>query len=174
MILETPRLRLRHLCLDEADIQGILAIFGDPVAMLYFPRTYLREDVEEFIQRQLCRYAKDGFGLWAVVLKSTGQVIGDCGLAHQLLNDVEEVEVGYHINRSYQRQGYATEAARGCLELGFGQLGLSRLISMIRPENEPSRRVAEKNGMTVEAEVFWHGYVHLVYSINCSSCRGAV
>ena len=164
-ILETPRLRLRHLRLDETDIPAILAIFGDPVAMEFFPRIYDRTDVEQFIGRQLHRYANDGFGLWAVVLSSNGQVIGDCGLARQLVNDVDEVEVGYHINRSYQRQGYATEAALGCMQFGFGKLGFSRLISMIRPENVPSRRVAEKNGMTVEAELFWQGYLHLLYSI---------
>ena len=170
-VLETPRLRLRHLRLNEPDIEAISAIFGDPVAMQFFPSTYNRIDVEEFIQRQLNRYAADGYGLWAVTLKTTGQIIGDCGLARQLVNDTEEVEVGYHINRSFQKQGYATEAALGCMKLGFDQLGLTRLISMIRPENVPSRRVAEKNGMTVEAELFWHGYLHLLYSINRSASR---
>ena len=165
-VIETPRLRLRLLRLDETDIEAISAIFGDPVAMQYFPRTYSRIDVEEFIQRQLHRYATAGHGLWAVTLTTTGQVIGDCGLAIQQVNDIEEVEVGYHINRSFQKQGYATEAAIGCMKLAFDQLGISRLISMIRPENVPSRRVAEKNGMTVEAELFWHDYVHLLYSIN--------
>jgi RimJ/RimL family protein N-acetyltransferase len=89
------------------------------------------------------------------------------------VNDIEEVEVGYHINRSFQIQGYATEAAIGCMTLAFDLLGISRLISMIRPENVPSRRVAEKNGMTVEAELFWHEYVHLLYSINRSPSRGS-
>jgi ribosomal-protein-alanine N-acetyltransferase len=152
-VLETPRLRLRHLRLDETDIEAISAIFGDPVAMQFFPSTYNRIAVEEFIQRQLNRYATDGYGLWAVTLKTSGQVIGDCGLARQLVNESEEVEVGYHVNRKFQRQGYATEAALGCMNLAFEQLGLLRLISMIRPENLPSRRVAEKNGMTVEAEL---------------------
>jgi RimJ/RimL family protein N-acetyltransferase len=101
-VLETPRLQLRHLRLDETDIEAISAIFGDPVAMQFFPRTYSRIDVEEFIQRQLHRYGADGYGLWAVTLKTTGQVIGDCGLARQLVNDNEEVEAGYHINRSFQ------------------------------------------------------------------------
>jgi RimJ/RimL family protein N-acetyltransferase len=157
---------LRHLRFDETDIEAIFAIFGDPIAMRFFPSTYNRIDVEEFIQRQLTRYLTDGYGLWAVTLKTTGQVIGDCGLARQLVNDIEEVEVGYHINRSFQKQGYATEAALGCMKLAFDQLGFSRLISMIRPENVPSRRVAEKNRMTIEGELFWQGYVHLLYSLN--------
>lgn len=165
-ILETPRLRLRNLRLDETDIEAIFAIFDDPIAMRFFPSSYNRKDVEEFIQRQLNRYATDGYGLWAITLKTNGKVIGDCGLARQLVNDIEEVEVGYHVNRIFQKQGYATEAALGCMKLAFGQLGLSRVISMIRPENVPSRRVAEKNGMAVEAELFWHDYVHLLYSIN--------
>jgi ribosomal-protein-alanine N-acetyltransferase len=170
-VLETPRLRLRQLRLDETDIEAISAIFGDPVAMQFFPSTYNRINVEEFIERQLKRYATEGYGLWAITLKTNGQVIGDCGLARQLVNDTQEVEVGYHVNRSFQKEGYATEAALGCMNLAFDQLGLSRLISMIRPENVPSRRVAEKNGMTVEAEVFWHGYMHLLYSINLSASR---
>ena len=168
-VLETPRLQLRHLRLDETDIEAISAIFGDPVAMQFFPRTYSRIDVEEFIQRQLTSVRSGRLRFWAVTLKTTGQVIGDCGLARQLVNDNEQVKVGYHINRSFQKQGYATEAAIGCMKLAFDQLGLSRLISMIRPENVPSRRVAEKNSMTVEAELFWHGCVHLLYSINRSA-----
>jgi RimJ/RimL family protein N-acetyltransferase len=110
-VLETPRLRLRNLRPDEADIESIFAIFGDPVAMQFFPSTYSRIEVKEFIQRQLNRHATDVYGLWAVTLKRDGQIIGDCGLARQLVNDTEEVEVGYHVNRSFQMHGYATEAA---------------------------------------------------------------
>jgi RimJ/RimL family protein N-acetyltransferase len=172
-VLETPRLRLRHLRHDETDIEAISAIFSDPVVTQFFPSTYSRIDVDKFIQRQLNRYAGYGYGLWAVTLKTNGQVIGDCGLVSQVVNDIEEVEVGYHFNRSFQRLGYATEAAIGCMNLAFDQLGLSRLISMIRPENVPSRRVAEKNGMTVKAELFWHGYMHLLYSMNRPASRGA-
>jgi RimJ/RimL family protein N-acetyltransferase len=140
-VLETPRLRLRHLRLDEADIEAISAIFGDPVAMRFFPSTYSRSEVEEFIQRQLNRYATDGYGLWAITLKTNEQVIGDCGLARQLVSDTAEVEVGYHVDRSFQMQGYAIESALGCMKFAFDQLGLSRLVSMVRPENVPSRRV---------------------------------
>ena len=87
------------------------------------------------------------------------------------MDDTEEVEVGYHINRSFQMQGYATDAALGCMKVAFGNFSISRLISMIRPESVPSRRVAEKNGMTVETELLWHGYLHLLYSINRSGSR---
>jgi hypothetical protein len=87
------------------------------------------------------------------------------------VNDIEEVEVGYHINQKFQRQGYAAEAARACMEFAFRELGISRIISMIRPENVPSRRVAEKNGLKPAAELFWHGYVHLLYSTNVCGGR---
>jgi [ribosomal protein S5]-alanine N-acetyltransferase len=115
------------------------------------------------IARAVASYAERGHGLWAMTLKGAEQVIGDCGLIAQEVEGVEETEIGYHIRRDFWGQGLATEAARACRDYGFERLGRSRLISMIRPENFPSRRVAEKNGMRIEREVFWRGFRHYVY-----------
>jgi RimJ/RimL family protein N-acetyltransferase len=145
------------------DTDALLAVLGDAESMRYYPKPFDQEMVEAWVAGQRARYARDGFGLWAMVLKATGEVIGDCGLMVQEVDGVREVEVGYHVCRDQQNQGLATEAARACMEYGFNRLGLTRLISLIRPENLPSRRVAEKNGLTIEKEVDWKGLRHFVY-----------
>lgn len=75
-----------------------------------------------------------------------------------------EIEVGYQVRRDFWNQGYATEAARACMEYAFTKLGARRVISMIRPPNVASRRVAEKNGLVCEKIVFWRGYDHCIYT----------
>ena len=79
---------------------------------------------------------------------------------------MNEVEIGYHTRPDLWGQGLATEAARACRNYGFARLPVERLISLIRPENLPSQRVAEKNRMTVWKEIQWRGLPHLVYAIN--------
>lgn len=93
------------------------------------------------------RYTQHGFGLWALVLKESSELIGDCGLVVQDVEGVEEVEIGYHVRRDWWGQGLATEAAQACRNYGFNQLGFNKLISLIHPANIASRRVAQKNGM---------------------------
>jgi [ribosomal protein S5]-alanine N-acetyltransferase len=97
--------------------------------------------------------------------KSTGELIGDCGIARQEVEDEYLYEIGYHLRRDFWGQGLATEAARACRDWGFEHLKANRLISLIRPENLPSRRVAERNGMTIWKEIDWRGLQHYVYSI---------
>jgi ribosomal-protein-alanine N-acetyltransferase len=163
-ILDTPRLILRELCPDDAD--ALAGVLSDPETMRFYPAPLDRTGVEEWIARNLRRYAKDGHGLWAMVLKSNGELIGDCGLTVQGVDRADEIEIGYHVRRDYWGQGLATEAARACRDFGFARLPVDRLISLIRPENLPSRRVAEKNGMTIWNEVMRAGLPYLVYSIH--------
>jgi [ribosomal protein S5]-alanine N-acetyltransferase len=162
VILETERLRLREITPD--DCADLLAVWGNPEAMRMFPRTLDEDAMREWVDRNLRRYEQDGHGLWAVLLKSEERVVGDCGLVIQEVDGVEELEVGYHFNPSFWARGYATEAARGCIDYARDRLGRGRIISMIRPENLPSRRVAERNGLRIEKEVFWRGYRHYVYA----------
>ncbi len=163
-VLESERLMLRRLRLD--DMAAIFAVIGDPIAMQYFPRTYDRKDAEEWIDRNLRRYADDGHGIYALVLKANGDVIGDCGLAIQQIDGGPELEVGYHLRRDQWGHGYATEAARACIAYAFRELAAEKVISLIRPENLPSRRVAERNGMQVERQVMRSELPHLVYAIS--------
>ncbi len=161
VILETERLLLRELTMDDFD--AMFAIFGDAETMLHYPQAYSQAMLKAAMQRQFTSYAENGYGLWAMILKNENKFIGDCGLLNQEVDGVLEVEVGYHVNRQYWGQGFAPEAARACFEYGFNTLGKKRMISMIRPENLPSRRVAEKNGLRLEKEVFWRDFQHYVY-----------
>jgi len=149
-----------------ADADALALVLSDPVAMRFYPVPYDRAGVEEWIARNIRRYREYGYGLWAMVLKSSGEMIGDCGLTVQDVDGVNEIEIGYHVRRDLWGQGLATEAARGCRDYGFDRLAVDRLISLIRPENLQSRRVAEKNGMSVWKEVQWRGLAHLVYAIH--------
>jgi RimJ/RimL family protein N-acetyltransferase len=162
-ILETKRLILRQIAHDDLD--DLLQIWGDAETLRFFPKTLDRQEMTEWIERNLKRYESYGHGLWAVALKEKQQFVGDCGLVIQEVDGVEELEVGYHFNKHYWGRGLAAEAARGCMEYAFNCLGRRRIISMIRPENVPSRRVAERNGLRSEQHDFWRGYDHYVYTI---------
>ncbi|HEY2115132.1 MAG TPA: GNAT family N-acetyltransferase [Candidatus Angelobacter sp.] len=161
VILETSRLLLREFVPQDAD--ALASVLGDPVAMQYYPAAFDRKSVEEWIGKNIGRYQRDGHGLWATVLKGSGELIGDCGCTLQEVESRNEIEVGYHVRRDLWGNGYATEAAQACMQYAFTRLGATRVISMIRPENLQSRRVAEKNGMTCEKIIFWRGYEHCIY-----------
>jgi len=160
--LETPRLILREMTLEDAPT--LHAVLGDRETMRWYPRALTLEEVQEWIARQILRYGS-GAGLLGMVLKSTGVLIGDCGLVWLDVEGLEEPEIGYHVHRDHWSQGFATEAARAVRSYAFSTLGCGHVISMIRPENLASRRVAEKNGLTVDRVVFWRDYEHCVYRV---------
>jgi ribosomal-protein-alanine N-acetyltransferase len=162
-VLETQRLVLREFQFEDLD--ALATILCDRETMRYYPVSFDRAAVADWIQRNRTRYANDGHGLWAMILKSTRELIGDCGLVTQSVDGVDEIEIGYHVRRDLWNQGYASEAARACRDYGFANLNVDRLISLIRPENHASRRVAEKNGMTIWKEVTKADLLHYVYAI---------
>jgi len=162
-VLETQRLVLREFQFEDLD--ALAAILCDRATMRYYPVSFDKAAVADWIQRNRTRYANDGHGLWAMILKSTRELIGDCGLVRQSVDAVDEIEIGYHVRRDLWNQGYASEAARACRDYGFANLEVDRLISLIRPENLASRRVAEKNGMTIWKEVTKVDLLHYVYAV---------
>lgn len=162
-VLETPHLILREFSADDVD--ALAVVLSDPETMRFYPAPLDQAGVENWIARNRRRYAKDGHGLWAMVSKSSGELIGDCGLTVQDVEGANEIEIGYHMRRDLWGQGFATEAARACRDYGFAHLGVSRLVSIIRTENIPSRRVAEKNGMVIWKEVTRVDLPHVVYAI---------
>ena len=162
-ILETERLRLREFVADDVD--ALFAVLSDAETMRYYPAPLDRAGVAEWIERNRRRYADAGHGLWAMVLKSSSEVVGDCGLTRQTVDGVDEIEIGYHVRRDLWGRGYAPEAAGACRDYGFARLGADRLISLIRPENQSSRRVAEKIGLSLWKEVVWRDLPHCVYVI---------
>lgn len=145
MILETNRLILREFTL--ADLQALHEILSDPESMQHYPNPFTLQQSQSWIAWNLKNYQTYGFGLWAVTLKEDGQFIGDCGITMQLINKQLEPEIGYHINKHYEGQGYATEAAQACRDYAFEVLQLSTIFSYMEPTNRASQRVAEKNGL---------------------------
>jgi RimJ/RimL family protein N-acetyltransferase len=162
-ILETQRLRLREF--TALDANALELILSDPETMRYYPAPYDRAGVEQWIEWNRKRYQEDGVGLWAIELTETAELIGDCGIVLQHVEGDALYEIGYHLRRDFWGRGFATEAAVACRDWGFAHLKAERLISLIRPENLPSRRVAERVGMTLWKEVEWRGFLHCVYSV---------
>ena len=163
VVLGTERLTLRHLTLGDVD--AVFAVIGDPETMKFYPQRFTRQDAVRWVTKSQERYRRDGYGLFAVVLKSNGEVIGTCGLMLQDIEGGPVLEVGYHFRREHWGHGYATESARACMTYAFERLGAEKVVSLILPENVPSRRVAGRNGMTVERQVTFHDLPHLMYSI---------
>lgn len=162
IILETERLYLRQY--RKEDIHTLYSIFSDAETMEYYPAPFNLEQTQNWVKKNQERYQEDGYGLWGVCLKKTNELIGDCGLVKQIVDGRTEVEIGYHINKKYWLNGFATEAAKGCKEYGFYQLGLNKLISIIDPRNVPSIRVADKIGFTKEKESFIFDKNHYIYA----------
>lgn len=141
----TPRLRFREMIAD--DLAVIADLLGDPEVMAYYPAPKSRAESADWIARMRERYETHGHALW-IIETHGGEFVGDCGITWQSVNDAPVLEVGYHVRRSMQRQGLATEAARACVELVAQQLAPTLLTAIIHPDNAASRRVAEHLGMT--------------------------
>lgn len=146
-ILETPRLLLRRM--TEADEDNLRRTLQDKDAMYAYEGAFSDEEVRSWLRRQLQRYEEYGFGLWAVILKDTGEFIGQCGVTMQAVEDELVPEVGYLFERAHWHHGYATEAARACRDYAFDVLGFDEVYSIIRDTNLASQGVARRNGMTV-------------------------
>lgn len=167
MILETKRLILRQL--TYADHAAWAAVLGDPQVMYAYEHGFSEDEVRQWLDRQQERYQKYGFGLWAAVEKSSGELIGDCGITMQEWNGREVPEIGYHLRRDKWRRGFASEAAIACREYAFQPLGFPEVFSIIRDNNFPSQHVALRNGMTVRGSFikYYRGISmpHLVFSV---------
>ena len=150
MQIETQRLLLRELTPDDFD--ALYEIFSDPETMRHYPKPFDREKVRYWIEWNMENYAVFGFGLWAVVLKETGQMIGDCGITMQNIHGKIKPEIGYHIHKDHQRRGYASEAAIACRDYIFRNTPFQTIYSYMKYTNEGSWRTAMKNGMALVEE----------------------
>lgn len=148
--METKRLILREMTHD--DFEALYAVLADSDIMEHYPYTFDEARVRRWIAKNIERYQQDGFGLWAVVLKQTGEMIGDCGITMQKIHGQMLPEIGYHIRKDQQRKGYASEAAAACIRYAFENCDFPAVYSYMKYTNIPSQRTAMKNGMTFVEE----------------------
>lgn len=154
MILETERLYMREI--NQFDFESLCKILKDEGTMYAYEGAFSDNEVQEWLDRQIVRYQKWNFGLWAVILKETDKMIGQCGLTIQPWKDEEVLEIGYLFERSYWHKGYAIEAAKACKKYAFEILNANEVCSIIRDTNIASQNVAVKNGMTVKDKWIKH------------------
>lgn len=140
MMIETERLILREMTTD--DFEALYQVLADADIMAHYPYTFDEKRVMNWIRRNAERYNTFGFGLWAVCLKDTGEMIGDCGLTMQMINGQIRPEIGYHIRKDMQRKGYAKEAAIAVRNWAFQNTPFNRLYSYMKDSNEPSAKTA--------------------------------
>ena len=149
-ILETERLYLREMSMDDFD--ALYAVLSDREIMQHYPYIFDEERVRGWIERNMNRYKDNGFGLWAVCLKETGEMIGDCGLTLQNIEGEMLPEIGYHIRRDQQHKGYAKEAALAVRNWAFENTDYPALYSYCKYTNVGSYKTAESIGMHFEKE----------------------
>ncbi|MCR5491271.1 MAG: GNAT family N-acetyltransferase [Bacilli bacterium] len=152
IILETERLLLREM--TDEDFDALKRVISDPETMKYYPEPYNDDGVHRWINWCKASYEKRGFGLWAVIYKPTGEMIGDCGVSMQFIDDEDRPEIGYHLRKDYHRQGLGKEASQAVRDYFFAHFDFDEVYSYMDVNNLPSSKTAEANGMT-----FLHLYV---------------
>jgi RimJ/RimL family protein N-acetyltransferase len=171
VLLLTERLALRELTRD--DLTALKEILQDDETMIAYEGPFSNEEAEHWLECQFERYRDDGYGWWAVLLRETGVMIGQCGLTGQEIEGNAVLEVGYMLNREFWHFGYATEAARACLDYAFNALAAERVWVEVRDTNLSSRRVAERLGMAKVKSVTKHyrgiDMPHLVFALDRKS-----
>ncbi|TPW75674.1 GNAT family N-acetyltransferase [Schumannella soli] len=145
-MLPEPTARLRFREMGAADLDAMAGLLGDPVVMKHYPSPKTREEAADWIAWNQRNYAEHNLGLW-IVETLDGVFLGDCGLTWQVVDDVRELEVGYHLLPQHQGRGYATLAALACRALAEREHLAERLVAIIAPDNIPSQRVAERIGL---------------------------
>ena len=174
MIIETERLYLREM--TQSDYNSLCKILQDADVMYAYEGAFNNSEVQKWLDKQQQRYKDDGFGLWAVLLKESGEMIGQCGLTMQDYNGGQVLEVGYLFQKEFWHNGYAREAAIACKQYAFEKLNADEVFSIIRDTNLPSQNVAKRNGMTVCGEFVKHyrnvDMPHLLFSVRKNANSG--
>ncbi len=165
--METERLLLREM--TQSDYTDLCKILQDEDVMYAYEGAFSDEEVQEWLDRQISRYKEYGFGLYAVILKETCDMIGQCGLTIQEFNAKRMLDIGYLFQKSYWHKGYAIEAAKACKEYAFTVLKADEVFSIIRDTNIASQKVAKRNGM-VHTDTFIKHYrgvdmPHYIFSV---------
>jgi RimJ/RimL family protein N-acetyltransferase len=161
-ILTTERLNFRVMTPDDLDF--VAEMVCDPEVMRFYPYVLDRAGAKEWLAKGIGRQERDGHSFWHVSDRHTGEPIGQVGLLLQEVDAVFEAEIGYLLRRQCWRKGYAREAACAVRDYAFNELGKDRVISLVRPVNVPSQRVALSYGAKPEKLVVWRDFEHLVFS----------
>jgi RimJ/RimL family protein N-acetyltransferase len=158
---ETERLRLRQW--RETDRDPVARLSADPRVMEFFPSVLDRSASDAMVDRIQAFIAKQGWGLWAVETKTDNQFIGLVGfhIPKVDLPFAPCVEIGWRLAYEYWGKGYASEAARGALKVGFEQLDFPEIVSFAATLNRRSWAVMERLGMIRAAETFEHPSIPL-------------
>ena len=164
VVLQTERLVLREMVLDDLDF--VAAMLAHPDVNRYYEKQSTRDDAQVWLERQLERYRRDGHGLWLAREIASGAPVGQVGLVMQEVEGERHPEIGWLLDRPFWGRGYATEAALATRDAAFARWRYPRVISLIRPENTPSQRVAERIGMTPGRLVEFHGFTHIVFYVD--------
>lgn len=151
-ILETDRLVLRPM--SDSDYKSLQEVLSDPETMKYYAAPYDEAGVQKWIDWCKASQAKRGFSLWSVILKETGQMIGDCGVSMQIIDDEMRPEIGYHLNKKYHHQGIGKEMTQAVRDYFFTHFNENEVYSYMDKDNLPSYKTAEANGMT-----YLHNYI---------------
>ncbi len=144
MVIETQRLILREM--TQEDFDALYKVLADSDIMKHYPYVFDGKMVRNWILRNIERYRVFGFGLWAVCLRETSEVIGDCGLTMQVIGGEIKPEIGYHIRGDQQRNGYAKEATIAVRDWTFNNTPFNVVYSYMKHTNEPSCKTAISYG----------------------------
>ena len=168
--IETSRLLIRPFTREAGDVAAMHALFSDPEVVKYIGGVLSDtiQKTQERVWRWINYQETLGYSCWAVLEKSSGEIIGDCGL-FPFENKGPEVELGYDFRRDRWNRGYATEAARACLDYGFRKLKIARIVAVALPENIASCRVLEKCGMIKHGMRHCYNLDLIFYEIENSS-----
>ena len=152
----TERLRLRQW--SDGDVEAFAAINADPRVMEHFPSVLSHEATAAGVKRLRSHIEEHAFGFWAVELSASQRFIGFVGLQvlSPLLPFAPGVEIGWRLGHAHWGRGYATEAAKAALRVGFEQLALPEVVSFTAVRNGRSRAVMERIGMKETSETFEH------------------
>lgn len=162
-MIETKRLILREYTLE--DIDHLYEIISDKETMKFFDCPYTYEQTKRWIEWSISHYCEHGFGFYAVILKETGEFIGNCGLTFQHIDNEYLPEIGYHIHKNYWKQGYGSEAAIGVKEWAFKNTKYNELYSYMSQDNIASVKVALNNGMKHVKDYIEEDKIYSVYKI---------
>lgn len=161
-ILETKRLALREFNIDDAE--HFYHLNSNPNVIRYTGNSAFKniEEARSFLENY-SDYQKNGFGRWAVIEKSSGEFLGWCGLKYN--EKLDETDIGFRFFEHFWNKGFATESAVGCIDYGFKELNLNKIVGRAMIENTASIKVLQKTGLEYERDFDFDGNKGVIYSV---------